>query len=127
MKKLAFIRSTFKDLSIIIVGAIPSLIDNTAAIELSSKDGASKKTNHFLRWQHTMRWSVIHLYSVLLFVFTHEQLANVLTKPVDLAELEWFSKIVYNHKAAKRTSDYLPKKSKCINPVDGTGSAMSHQ
>ena len=127
MKKLAFIRSTFKDLSIIIVGAIPSLIDNTAAIELSSKDGASKKTNHFLRWQHTMRWSVIHLYSVLLFVFTHEQLANVLTKPVDLAELEWFSKIVYNHKAAKRTSDYLPKKSKCINPVGGTGSAMSHQ
>jgi hypothetical protein len=69
----------------------------------------------------------MHLYTVLLFVFTHEQLANVLTKPVDLKELEWFSKIAYNHKAERRSSDYLSKKSTCVNPVDGTGSAMSHQ
>ena len=60
-----------------------SLIDNTAADDLSGKFGVTPKTAHFLRWQHYLRWLVKHGYIEILFVPTADQLADIMTKVVD--------------------------------------------
>ena len=88
-------------MSIKIDGRIPLAIDSTAAEDLSHKEGVSKRTAHFLRWQYTMRWMVVYRYIVLNFVFDHEQLANLMTKPVSINEFRNFCKFVFNYPAVR--------------------------
>lgn len=59
------------------------LIDNTAAIDLSKKLGVGTRTAHFLRWQHYLRWLVLHGYIELIFVGTKDQLADLFTKVLE--------------------------------------------
>ena len=61
------------------------LIDNTAADDLTKKYGVTPKTAHFLRWQHYLRWLVMHNYVEVIFVGTKDQLADILTKVVDIS------------------------------------------
>ena len=57
----------------------------TAADELTKKFGVTPKTAHFLRWQHQLRWLVNHNYVEIIFVGTKEQVADILTKVVDIS------------------------------------------
>ena len=41
------------------------LIDCSAVEDLSKKRGATKRTEHFLRWFHHFRWIVLHRYGVV--------------------------------------------------------------
>ena len=71
------------------------LIDNTAAIDLSKKLGVQSRTAHFLRWQHYLRWLVLHQYVDLYFTVTKEQLADMLTKVLDVSTFLMFCKQIY--------------------------------
>ncbi len=62
---------------------IPMMIDNSGAIELCEKVGVSKRTEHFMRWQHYCRYLVKHFILRLHFVRSHEQVADQLTKAGD--------------------------------------------
>jgi hypothetical protein len=77
------------------LGKFQLLIDNTAAIDLSSKLGVQSRTAHFLRWQHYMRWLVLHQYIDIYFVGTKEQLADMLTKVLDMSTFLLFCKQIY--------------------------------
>ena len=82
-KRLQFFRNLSRELKIKVGMNIPMLIDNSGAIDLCEKIGASKKTEHFQRWQHYCRYLVKHLITKLYFVRTHEQVADQLTKMGD--------------------------------------------
>ena len=71
------------------------LIDNTAAIDLSKKLGVQSRTAHFLRWQHYLRWLVLHQYVDLYFTTTKEQQADMLTKVLDMSTFLLFCKQIY--------------------------------
>ena len=58
------------------------LIDCSAVEELSKKHGATKRTEHFLRWLHHFRWIVLHRYGVVHSISDPEMLADILTKCV---------------------------------------------
>ena len=77
------------------LGKFPLLIDNTAAMDLSNKLGVQSRTAHFLRWQHYLRWLVLHQYVELYFVGTKEQLADMLTKILDISTFLFFCKQIY--------------------------------
>ena len=83
-KRLNFVRNVMSTLmglfDMTIDGAIPLFIDNSAAIELSENMGVSKKTEHFQRWQHTMRDETLRGAVKPIFVRTKWQLADILTK-----------------------------------------------
>ena len=74
------------------------LIDNSAAMDLSEKLGVQTRTAHFLRWQHYLRWLVLHQYVELFFVVTKEQLADMLTKVLDMSTYLAFCRIIYNRR-----------------------------
>ena len=76
-------------------GKFMLLIDNTAAIDLSKKLGVQSRTAHFLRWQHYLRWLVLHQYVDLYFTATKEQLADMLTKILDVSTFLMFCKQIY--------------------------------
>ena len=85
-KRIIFVRNVMTELLKLfdksLVGATPLLIDNSAAIELSENVGVSKKTEHFKRWQHTLRDETNNGVIKPLFVRTKWQTADILTKVV---------------------------------------------
>ena len=78
------------------MGKFILLIDNTAAIDLSKKLGVQSRTAHFLRWQHYLRWLVLNQYVDIYFVATKEQLADMLTKILDMSTFILFCKQIYS-------------------------------
>ena len=46
----------------------------------------SKRTQHFLRWQHYMRYLVNHEYAKVHFVRDAEQRADIATKMINLTK-----------------------------------------
>ena len=78
-----YLRQLLGAMGINILGAVPTFIDSTAAMDITGRLGVSKRTAHFLRWQHYMRWCVSHNFIRLIFVSTKRQLADALTKMVD--------------------------------------------
>ena len=58
-------------------------IDNTASIDYSTKLGSAKKTLHFLRWEHSWRWLIIHQWLKAIFMRTKNQMIDFGTKVVD--------------------------------------------
>ena len=56
------------------------MIDNTAADSLSIKHGATRATEHFLRWQHDMRHRRLHRLIDVHYVSDPEQRADAMTK-----------------------------------------------
>ena len=59
------------------------LVDNSGAIDLCEKVGVSKRTEHFMRWQHYCRYLVKHFIVKMHFVRSHDQAADQLTKMGD--------------------------------------------
>jgi hypothetical protein len=68
------------------------LIDCSAVEDLSKERGATKRTEHFLRWFHHFRWIVLHRYGVVHSVSDPEMLADILTKCVNPAKFQLCAK-----------------------------------
>lgn len=94
-KALAYLREIAKSTGFSVTGPILVLSDSEAAIAISNNLGTTKRTAHFLRWQHYLRWSVRHNYITVNFVKGSEQLADCLTKAVDITSLRSFRKVLY--------------------------------
>lgn len=62
------------------------LTDCSAVEDLSKKLGATKRTEHFLRWFHHFRWIVLQRYGVVHSISDPEMLADILTKGVNSAK-----------------------------------------
>ena len=75
---------------------ISHVIDNTALPPLTENAGVSKRSEHFRRWQHFLRYLVTHGYSYLHLVRTHEMHANALTKVENLHAFDEFVKVAMN-------------------------------
>ena len=71
------------DLGHDIVCPISFLIDCSAVEDLSKKLGASKRTEHFLRWFHHFRWMVLHNYAFVHSISDAEQSLDICTKAVN--------------------------------------------
>ena len=56
------------------------LIDNEACGPLTSNVGVSKTTEHFLRWQHYLRWMVVHKFATVVWVPTDSMTGDIMTK-----------------------------------------------
>ena len=85
-QRLMFVLQLMRELGHDIVSPTPFFIDNSATGELTQKMGASKRTQHFLRWQHYMRYLVNHDYAKVHFVRDAEQRADIATKMINLTK-----------------------------------------
>ena len=94
-KRAVFIQQLISHYGLKSVGKFNLLIDNTAAMDLSRKLGVQVNTAHFLRWQHYLRWLVLHQYVDLYFVSTKEQLGDLFTKVLDMSTLLMFCRLLY--------------------------------
>ena len=61
-------------------------------IRLSKKLGATKRTEHFLRWFHHFRWIVLQRYGVVHSISDPEMLSDILTKCVNAAKFHLCAK-----------------------------------
>jgi hypothetical protein len=95
-KRTVFIRLLCGELGRPLKGRFIILIDNTAAMDLSKKHGVQAKTAHFLRWQHYLRWLVLHEFVELYFVATKEQLADLATKVLDMSTFLLFCRTLFS-------------------------------
>ena len=82
-KRLMFFREMSNEIGVKLSTPIPMMIDNSGAIDMCEKLGVSKKTEHFMRWQHYSRYLVKQCIVKMHFVRSHEQLADQLTKMGD--------------------------------------------
>ena len=82
-KRIMFIRELCNEIGIKLSPPIPILVDNSGAIDMCEKVGVSKKSEHFMRWQHYCRYLVSHGILRMHFVRSHEQVADQLTKMGD--------------------------------------------
>lgn len=94
-KASIYIRNVANAVGFSIEGPIIMLMDSEAAIAISTNLGVTKRTAHFLRWQHYLRWCQQHQYVNLVFVSGKRQLADALTKPVDITLLKSFRAVMY--------------------------------
>ena len=64
--------------------------------------GVSKKSEHFRRWQHFLRYLVTHNYTYIYMHLcrTTDMLANPLTKSCNKVEFHRFAKTVMNFREA---------------------------
>ena len=85
-KRLMFVVQLMRELGHDIVSPTPFLIDNSATGELTKKMGATKRTEHFLRWQHYMRQLVNYNYAKVFLVRDADQRADIATKVVNLTK-----------------------------------------
>jgi hypothetical protein len=83
-KAYMYTRQLFAKLGVSIDGPTPAFIDSEAGIAIANNVGVTKRTMHFLRWQHYLRWIVQHFYIGLFHIGTKRQLADGLTKVVDI-------------------------------------------
>ena len=74
---------------------ISHIVDNSATPPLTENLGVSKKTEHFRRWLHFMRYSVTHGYAYVHLCKTDDQLADALTKVMNKSAYLYFVKIFF--------------------------------
>ena len=84
-KRCMFVRSYLNELKSLGIGAgingpFVFLIDNSACGPLTSNVGVSRTTEHFLRWQHYLRWLVVHGMVKVIWTPTDMQSSDILTK-----------------------------------------------
>jgi hypothetical protein len=95
-KRIPFIRQLLSDCTFKLDRPIIIFLDNTAALALIEKMGASPKTAHFLRWQFYLRYMAVNKHIVPLFADTKNMLADAMTKVVDPPTLSRFLEIACN-------------------------------
>jgi hypothetical protein len=76
--------------------AISHIVDNSALPALTENLGVSRKTEHFRRWLHFMRYAVLHGYVYVHLAKTTDMHANALTKVENLSAFLIFRKIAMN-------------------------------
>ena len=91
-KRAMYVLQLLRFLGHDIVCPIGYLIDCSAVEDLSKKRGATKRTEHFLRWFHHFRWIILHRYGVVHSVTDPEMLADILTKCVNPAKFHLCAK-----------------------------------
>ena len=97
-KRIVFSTRFIGEFHIKLSGPAIALINNTAADDLTKKFGVTPRTAHFLRWQHYLRWLVAHNYVEVIFVGTRDQLADILTKVVDISTFLVACRILFKRK-----------------------------
>ena len=86
-----FLVKLMRELGLDIVSPTPFFIDNSAAQDLTKKMSATKRTEHFLRWQNYMRWLVNYNHAKVFLVRDADQRADIATKMINLTK---FAKMV---------------------------------
>ena len=71
-KRLMFYKELANEVGVKVSVPIPMLVDNSGAIDLCEKVGVSKRTEHFMRWQHYCRYLVRHFIVKMHFVRSHD-------------------------------------------------------
>ena len=97
-KRVVFVVRFANEFKVKFQGPPMLLIDNTAADDLTKKFGVTPKTAHFLRWQHYLRYLVTHQYARIIFVSTKDQLADILTKVVDISTFLTACRILFKRR-----------------------------
>ena len=97
-KRAVYIVQLTGEMSVKIMSKFILLIDNTAANDLSKKLGVQSRTAHFLRWQHYLRWLVVHGYVEIFFIPTKEQVADMFTKVLDMSTFLFFCRMLYSRR-----------------------------
>ena len=84
-KRMMLVRSIMTELGdrFIIKGPIIICIDNEATLPVSKDEGVKRKTEHFLRWQHYLRYLVMHGFAIVFWVSTKKQPVDFMTKIID--------------------------------------------
>ena len=97
-KRSVFIVQLAGEMSVKIKSKFMLLIDNTAANDLTKKLGVQSRTAHFLRWQHYLRWLVMHQFVEIFFIPTKEQVADMFTKVLDMSTFLLFCRVLYKRR-----------------------------
>ena len=79
-KRAVYVRHFLGNISALPRLRISHIVDNSATPALTENNGVSRKTEHFRRWQHFLRYLVTHGYSYVHLCRTEDQHANMLTK-----------------------------------------------
>lgn len=95
VKTLMYCRSVCNAVGLCLNGPTPLMLDSEAGIAIGTNQGVSPRTAHFLRWQHYMRWAKHHQYVELVFMAGKRQVADAITKPVDVTLLREFRIFLY--------------------------------
>ena len=82
-KETHFLRNRLSGLRFNVNGPIVVGVDNTAAITIAEKNGATKLTKHFDFAVHRLRDDVEHLRTRLIHIHTIDQTADIFTKALD--------------------------------------------
>ena len=94
-KRSVFITEFLAQFKITSKHPVVMFVDNSAAIDLSNKLGVGTRTAHFLRWQHYFRYLVLHQFVLPIFVTTKEQLADIMTKVLDISTTTSAMNVLY--------------------------------
>lgn len=95
VKTLMYCRNVCNTVGLCLDGPTPLMLDSEAGIAIGTNQGVSPRTAHFLRWQHYMRWAKHHQYVELIFMSGKRQVADAITKPVDITLLRDFRVFLY--------------------------------
>ena len=82
-KDLVFTKHLMMGIKRPAVGAALLLCDNSALIDLCSKDGVSQRTRYFERCTALVKWAVLRCIMTLMHVPTDEMVADIFTKCLD--------------------------------------------
>jgi hypothetical protein len=115
-KRLMFIRNLFLRVAqflgngqAFLIGPTLFLIDAEAAEKISQKVGTSKKTEHFQRWQHYLRWFCVHEHGKVEHNPGKLMIADPLTKFTDTTSfLRMVTIFLNNNKMHYMSKDFYP-------------------
>ena len=87
---------------------ITHIVNNSATPPLTEKMGDSRKSEHFRRWQQSMRYAVVHGHSYVHLCSTRDQLADGLTK-ISNARRSTSAYALAHARLNQSTSEHLPR------------------
>ena len=95
-KRAIYLRNVLGEIFSMLKLPISHVVDNSATPPLTENLGVAKKSEHFRRWLHFMRYCVLHGYTYVHLASTKDMLANALTKPENLDAWIRFTKVFFN-------------------------------
>ena len=95
-KKLMYLRNVIGELIGMPETAVQHVVDNSATPPLTENLGVAKKSEHYRRWLHFMRYCVIHGYSFIHLCSTHDMYADCMTKVANKHAYLTFAKVFFN-------------------------------
>lgn len=94
-KAIMYCRQVCQAVGLKVKGPVHLLLDSEAAIAIATNMGVTSRTGHFMRWQHYLRWNKTNCYLELVFASGKRQLADAITKAVDITLLREFRVELY--------------------------------